>query len=95
MIDVDPSLQSWTHADLLNFLREKNLDIFRPLFEREQQFDGHALLILYEQCQANMESTYRLLSSQLNQFNHQVLPYTTFIRFVSELTKISNQDHLS
>lgn len=93
MTEGDRSLQNWTHADLLIFLREKNLDIVRPLFECEQQFDGHALLTLYEQCQANMESTFRLLNSQLNQFNHQELPYTTFIRFVSELTKITNQDH--
>jgi hypothetical protein len=84
-------LQSWTHEDLLNFLREKKFDSLRCLFDSEPEFDGHALLILYEQCQANMESTYRLLNSQLN---HQTLPYTTFIRFVSELTKVSNRDHL-
>ena len=90
--DNDRLFQNWTHEDLLKFLREKQLDIFRPLFENEELFDGQALVLLYEQCQSNMESTYGLLNSQLTQFHHQTLPYTTFIRFVTELTKLSSHN---
>jgi hypothetical protein len=57
-----------------------------PLFKNDQQFDGHALYLLYEQCQSNIDSTYRILNSQLN----QTLPYLTYIHFLSEIQKQLN-----
>jgi hypothetical protein len=83
-------LEWWTHEDVLDFLHDKHLDIMRPLFEYEQQFDGHSLYLLYEQCQSNIHSTYQLLNSQLSQNHDHRLSYLTFIRFVSELEKQFN-----
>jgi hypothetical protein len=84
-------LEWWTHEDVLNFLHDKHFDMIQPLFEHEQQFDGHALYLLYEQCQSNIQSTYQLLNSQLSENHDQTLSYLTFIRFVSELQNQSNQ----
>ena len=88
-------LDKWTQEDVVNFLCDKHLDTLRPLFEHEPHFDGHSLYVLYEQCQSNMESTYHLLNAQLMQYHDQSLSYLTFIRFVSELRKVSNQIVLS
>jgi hypothetical protein len=62
----------------------------RPLFENESQLNGQSLYILYEQCQSNIESTYQLLNSQLTHHHDQMLPYFTYLHFVSELRKQSN-----
>jgi hypothetical protein len=62
----------------------------RPLFENEEQFDGHSLYTLYQQCQSNNESNYQLLNSQLSQYSNQHLPYLTYIHFLSELRKQTN-----
>jgi hypothetical protein len=80
----------WTHQDVLDFLHDKNLDVMRPLFENEQQFDGHSLYILYEQCQSNTASTYQLLNLQLTQNHDHILPYFTYIHFIGELRKQVN-----
>ncbi len=61
-----------------------------PLFEYDQSFDGHSLFILYEQSQSNMESTYQLLNSQINQIHERNLPFLTFIQFISHIRKQSN-----
>ncbi|CAF3473062.1 unnamed protein product [Rotaria sp. Silwood1] len=83
-------MECWTHEDILNFLHDKNLELLKSLFENEQQFDGHSLIILYERCQLNIESNYQLLNSQLNDSHNDHLPYVTYIRFLSELRKQLN-----
>ncbi|CAF4169586.1 unnamed protein product [Rotaria sordida] len=83
-------MECWTHEDILNFLRDKNLELVKLLFENEKQFDGRALVKLYERCQSNIESTYQLLNTQLNYNHNEHLSYLTYIRFLSELRKQLN-----
>ncbi|CAF3443662.1 unnamed protein product, partial [Rotaria sp. Silwood2] len=83
-------MELWTHEDILNFLHDKNLELMKPLFESEQQFDGRSLITLYERCQSNSEATYQLLNTQLNYSHNDHLPYLTYIRFLTELRKQLN-----
>lgn len=57
------------------------------MFDDEKQFDGRSLYKLYKQCRANNQSTYQVLSAQLDHDHHQHLPYLTYLTFITELQK--------
>ncbi|CAF1625678.1 unnamed protein product [Didymodactylos carnosus] len=78
------SLQQWTEHDVLDFLKDQDLEMMTPIC---QTMDGAALNYLYKMNLTNVNETYELAKLELKERENRALAMATYTLFMSKLEK--------
>lgn len=82
-------VEYWNQKKVREFLLKNNLMALIPICDG---MNGEELFSLYNMCKRNSASMFRSIKFELLHGHHRILPISTYLRFISHMRAICNDE---